>query len=101
MRNLKERSDAVHVCRISAHFPIWMQRSAPMDSPAVAAVGDKNFTFRNMTRQDYFCLYDAIHTLVRQDEISKEEVRFPHSSSFLQSKSPAMRFSDKSRAMEL
>ena len=27
-----------------------------------------------MTRQDYFCLYDAIHTLVRQDEISKEQV---------------------------
>jgi hypothetical protein len=33
----------------------------------------KQFTFRNMTRQDYFSLYDAIHTLVRQEEISKEQ----------------------------
>ncbi len=33
----------------------------------------KPFTFRNMTRQDYFSLYDAIHTLVRQEEISKEQ----------------------------
>ena len=41
---------------------------------------DKNFTFRSMTRQDYFCLYDAIHTLVRQDEITKEQVLSPHAS---------------------
>ena len=33
----------------------------------------RQFTFRNMTRQDYFSLYDAIHTLVRQEEISKEQ----------------------------
>ena len=26
-----------------------------------------------MTRSDYFELYDAIHTLVRQDELNKEE----------------------------
>eukprot|EP00286_Rhodomonas_abbreviata_P020825 CAMPEP_0181295406 /NCGR_PEP_ID=MMETSP1101-20121128/4134_1 /TAXON_ID=46948 /ORGANISM="Rhodomonas abbreviata, Strain Caron Lab Isolate" /LENGTH=142 /DNA_ID=CAMNT_0023400163 /DNA_START=132 /DNA_END=560 /DNA_ORIENTATION=+ len=31
------------------------------------------FTFRNMSRQDYFSLYDAIHRLVRQEEISKEQ----------------------------
>ena len=33
----------------------------------------KIFTFRSMTRSDYFELYDAIHTLVRQDELNKEE----------------------------
>ena len=33
----------------------------------------RQFTFRNMTRQDYFSLYDAIHTLVRQEEISNEQ----------------------------
>mmetsp|Transcript_83680 Transcript_83680/g.135718 ORF Transcript_83680/g.135718 Transcript_83680/m.135718 type:complete len:140 (-) Transcript_83680:359-778(-) len=43
------------------------------ESSSLPSVGDKNFTFRNMTRQDYFCLYDAIHTLVRQDDISKEQ----------------------------
>ena len=26
-----------------------------------------------MTRQDYFSLYDAIHTLVRQEEITKDQ----------------------------
>lgn len=50
------------------------QRSGPAVGPGSGAVSDKNFSFRNMTRQDYFCLYDAIHTLVRQDEISKEQV---------------------------
>jgi hypothetical protein len=35
--------------------------------------GNKAFTFRSMTRTDYFELYDAIHTLVRQDELSKDE----------------------------
>jgi len=48
-------------------------RGMSSESASVPAGGDKNFTFRNMTRQDYFCLYDAIHTLVRQDEISKEQ----------------------------
>lgn len=32
-----------------------------------------NFTFRNFTRQDYFTLYDAIHKLTRQEEISKDQ----------------------------
>jgi hypothetical protein len=50
------------------------QRSGPAVGPGSGAVSDKIFSFRNMTRQDYFCLYDAIHTLVRQDEISKEQV---------------------------
>lgn len=53
---------------------------------------DKNFTFRSMTRQDYFCLYDAIHTLVRQDEITKEQVLSPHASERVRS------FSTRTRA---
>uniref|UniRef100_A0A7S4PJ68 Uncharacterized protein n=1 Tax=Guillardia theta TaxID=55529 RepID=A0A7S4PJ68_GUITH len=31
------------------------------------------FSFGQMTRQDYFLLYDAIHSLVRSRKISKEE----------------------------
>ena len=97
----RERNDLIRCWHVLClHVSLFgLQRSAPMDSPAVTAVGDKNFTFRNMTRQDYFCLYDAIHTLVRQDEISKEEVGFPHSLSVLRLKPAAIWFADRSGAM--
>mmetsp|Transcript_40717 Transcript_40717/g.101852 ORF Transcript_40717/g.101852 Transcript_40717/m.101852 type:complete len:158 (+) Transcript_40717:73-546(+) len=52
-----------------------MDRSgSPGSTPNRDSVGNpKVFTFRSMTRTDYFELYDAIHTLVRQNELNKEE----------------------------
>ena len=61
---------------VHIHESYILQRGILPESSSLPSVGDKNFTFRNMTRQDYFCLYDAIHTLVRQDDISKEQVLF-------------------------
>lgn len=80
--------DPSPVCLVLSFFlalnpappPSWFvrtrscQRSGPAVGLGSGAVSDKISSFRNMTRQDYFCLYDAIHTLVRQDEISKEQV---------------------------
>ena len=63
---------------------IW-QRLGNTSSPGLGMALDKNFTFRSMTRQDYFCLYDAIHTLVRQDEITKEQVLSPYASELVRS----------------
>ena len=47
--------------------------AAKSPRPRGGGAPNPNFSFRDMTRQDYFCLYDAIHTLVRQDEITKEQ----------------------------
>ena len=47
--------------------------ATPTSAQRESGGNPKVFTFRSMTRSDYFELYDAIHTLVRQDELNKEE----------------------------
>uniref|UniRef100_A0A7S0QBY6 Uncharacterized protein n=1 Tax=Cryptomonas curvata TaxID=233186 RepID=A0A7S0QBY6_9CRYP len=69
----KGRGDVEDLRKVQATDEIFPLQKGHGENGNDLPTPTKPFTFRNMTRQDYFSLYDAIHTLVRQEEISKEQ----------------------------